>query len=292
MTLLGPEVLELLGEQGVRRCRCVIACGAARSARPPSRSPRPRRRRPPAPTRRPCGSPARTSAAGATRVAGARCGWSCWRCWLVAVVAASVWVVFFSSFVTARDVTVDRHRRRSATAASSARPTYPTGTPLARVDLDAIRARVEAIAGRQEGRGLAQLAAHRAHRRHRAHPDRRRRPAATASRALDDRGRPLRPLRQPPQAAAARDRTEPDTADEALVEGGRVIGSLPAGIASRVDTVEVASVDKIQLVLRQRPPGAVGERRRLRPEGRGARRTPAPAGPADRRLRPGASHHP
>ena len=41
----------------------------------------------------------------------------------------------------------------------------------------------------------------------------------------------------------------PDTADEALVEGGRVIGSLPAGIASRVDTVEVSSVDKIQLVL-------------------------------------------
>ena len=41
----------------------------------------------------------------------------------------------------------------------------------------------------------------------------------------------------------------PDTADEALAEAGRVIGSLPAGIAARVDTVEVSSVDKIQLVL-------------------------------------------
>jgi len=62
----------------------------------------------------------------------------------VAVVAASVWVVFFSSFVTARDVTVtgtsslgDGRIERAADV--------PTGTPLARLDLDAIRARVEAI---------------------------------------------------------------------------------------------------------------------------------------------------
>ena len=65
-----------------------------------------------------------------------------------------------------------------------------------------------------------------------------------------------------------------DTAKEALAEGGRVIGSLPARIASRVDTVQVSSVDKIQLVLRQRAQGLVGERGGLRAEGRGARRTP------------------
>jgi len=41
----------------------------------------------------------------------------------------------------------------------------------------------------------------------------------------------------------------PGTSEEALVEAGRVIASLPAGIAGRVDTVEVTSVDKIQLVL-------------------------------------------
>ncbi|MCW2711607.1 MAG: FtsQ-type protein, partial [Marmoricola sp.] len=44
-------------------------------------------------------------------------------------------------------------------------------------------------------------------------------------------------------------RTEPDTAAEALVESARVVGALPQRIAARVATLEVASVDKIQLVL-------------------------------------------
>src|SRR5689334_889995 len=64
---------------------------------------------------------------------------------LVAAVSASVWLVFFSSYVTAEDVEVtgtstlgDRRIERTADV--------PIGTPLARVDLDAVRARVESIA--------------------------------------------------------------------------------------------------------------------------------------------------
>ena len=68
----------------------------------------------------------------------------CWPSLLVAAVSASVWLVFFSSYVTAEDVEVtgtatlgDRRIERAADV--------PIGTPLARVDLDAIRARVESI---------------------------------------------------------------------------------------------------------------------------------------------------
>jgi cell division protein FtsQ len=44
-------------------------------------------------------------------------------------------------------------------------------------------------------------------------------------------------------------RTEPDTPAEALVEAARVIDALPDRIAGRVDTLEVSSVDEIELVL-------------------------------------------
>ncbi len=157
-----------------------------------------------------------------------------------------MWVVFFSSFVTARDVSVtgtatlgDGRIERAADV--------PTGTPLARVDLDAIRARVESITAVKSAEVSRSWP-------HTVHIDvTERTPIAVINQGnglqgLDDQGvlfghYATRPKRLPLVIAP------PDTADEALVEGGRVIGSLPAAIASRVDTVEVSSVDKIQLVL-------------------------------------------
>ncbi|WP_051277406.1 cell division protein FtsQ/DivIB [Marmoricola sp. URHB0036] len=165
---------------------------------------------------------------------------------VVGAVAASVWVVFFSSLVTAEDVSVtgtttlgDGRIERAADV--------PTGTPLARLDLDAIRKRVEDIASVRDAEVSRSWP-------HTVHIDvTERTPIAVINQgnglqALDDQGvlfghYAARPKRLPLVIAP------PDTADEALVEGGRVIGSLPAGIASRVDTVEVSSVDKIQLVL-------------------------------------------
>jgi cell division protein FtsQ len=44
-------------------------------------------------------------------------------------------------------------------------------------------------------------------------------------------------------------RTRPDTRTEALQETARVIDSLPASTAARVETVDVATVDEIELVL-------------------------------------------
>ena len=62
-------------------------------------------------------------------------------------------------------------------------------------------------------------------------------------------------------------RTNPGAAEEVLAEGARVVAALPASIARRVDAIEVTSIDKIQLVLGERSPRRVGERRRLRAKG-------------------------
>jgi cell division protein FtsQ len=64
---------------------------------------------------------------------------------LVAAVSASVWLVFFSGYVTARTVDVTGTRTVGESRIKEAAE-VPTGTPLARVDLDAIAARVESIA--------------------------------------------------------------------------------------------------------------------------------------------------
>jgi len=165
---------------------------------------------------------------------------------VVAAVSASVWVVFFSSYVTARDVSVtgtsslaDRRIERAADV--------PPGTPLARLDLGAIRSRVEGITSVKS----AEVSRSWPHTVHIAVTERS--PVAVINlgnglEALDQDGAlfghyAARPKRLPLVTAP------PDVAEEALAEGGRVIGSLPAEIAGRVDTVEIASVDKIQLVL-------------------------------------------
>ena len=165
---------------------------------------------------------------------------------VVFVAAASVWVVFFSSFVTARTVDVTGTTTLGTGRVERAAD-VPTGTPLARVDLGAIKARVEGISSVRSAEVSRSWP-------HTVHIDvTERTPIAVINegkglQALDDQGvlfghYASRPKRMPLVIAP------PDTAEEALVEGGRVIGSLPASIASRVDTVEISSVDKIQLVL-------------------------------------------
>lgn len=165
---------------------------------------------------------------------------------VLALLSGAVWLVFFSSYVTVRHSDVAGNR-----TVGEARIDYaaevPTGTPLARVDLDAIRARVESIPAVRR----AEVS--------RSWPDTvrievtERTPVAVIDqgaglRALDPDGVLFGSYDVPPRNLPLV-RTPPDTDGEALEEGARVIDSLPAGIARRVEVIEVSSVDEIELVL-------------------------------------------
>jgi cell division protein FtsQ len=166
---------------------------------------------------------------------------------LIALVAGSLWLVFFSSVLAVSGVRVegtavlDPGRVRRAAA-------VPTGTPLATVDLDAVGDRVE------------ELAAVKSVDVSRAWPDRVRidvteREAvavvqlAAGLRGLDEDGvmfrrYPSRPKSLPMIRVADRPRAS------VLAEAARVAGALPDDIAARVGYVEVRTVDTISLRLR------------------------------------------
>lgn len=169
---------------------------------------------------------------------------------VLALLAGAAWLVLFSDYVTAERVEIsgtttipDVRVRRAADV--------PTGTPLARVDLDRIRARVEAIPSV------------RAVEVSRSWPHavrivvQERQPVGVIERggglqALDAEGvlfgsYPSRPARLPLVEAGGGADTE------ALTEAGRVLASLPAPLLRRVDTVQVGSVDDVRLGLRGGP---------------------------------------
>lgn len=166
---------------------------------------------------------------------------------VVVLVAGAAWLLLASPYVTARDVRVS-----GLTTVTKARvqraAEVPTGTPLARVDLDAVRARVESIASVRR----AEVSRSWPHTVRIAVTERV--PVAVIDqgeglKALDSAGvlfggYQSRPKRLPLM------RTEPDVKGDALAEGAQVIASLPTDISSRVDRIDVASVDQIQLVLR------------------------------------------
>lgn len=165
---------------------------------------------------------------------------------LAAVLSGSVWLVFFSSYVSAEGVEVsgagtlgESRIKRTAEV--------PTGTPLARVDLDAIRARVESLPAVRR----AEVSRSWPHTVHLEVTER-------TPIAVIDRGNGLQSLDADGVLFGSYDnrprglplvRTEPDTRTEALEETARVIDALPQRIAGRVETVDVATVDEIELVL-------------------------------------------
>lgn len=166
----------------------------------------------------------------------------------LAVLAGAGWVVYFSGFLTAEDVEVTGSRTIGDARVERAAE-VERDRPLARVDLDAIRARVESIPSVRRvevSRGWP-------------HTVRisvtERTPVAVIDqgqgeglRAMDSEGVLFRGYENRP-ARLPLVRTEPDLPDEALVEAARVINALPDRVAGSVDRVEVASVDDIQLVL-------------------------------------------
>lgn len=169
---------------------------------------------------------------------------------VLAVLAGAGWLLFYSDYVTAERVEVT-----GATTVPTARvlraAEVPTGTPLVRVDLDRVRARVEAIPAVRSvevSRGWPHAVRIRVEEREPVGVIER----GDSLRAIDAEGilfgdYPSRPKGLPLVAAG-------DDADaEALTEAGRVLAALPADLLRRVDSVQVDSVDDVRLLLRGGP---------------------------------------
>lgn len=164
------------------------------------------------------------------------------------LVAGAAWVVLASSLLTAERVAV-RGNATLSTGRIERAAHVPLGTPLARVDLGAVRARVEAVPAVRR----AEVS--------RAWPHTvrisvtERTPVAVIDQgsglqALDADGVLFggfahRPPHLPLVVAPA------GTGAEALTEGARVVASLPPRVARKVQSVQVASVDQISLVMAQ-----------------------------------------
>jgi cell division protein FtsQ len=166
---------------------------------------------------------------------------------VLVVLVVGVWLVYFSSYLSVKGVDVrgtsllsNEQVRRAAAV--------PDGGALARVDLDRVRTRVEALAGVRS----ADVS--------REWPDRVRidveeRTAVAVVeidgqlRGMDEDGVVFRDYAQAPPSLP-RVQTGSDTSSDALHEAALVVGALPSDLAAKVDHVEVATVDEITLALR------------------------------------------
>ena len=178
--------------------------------------------------------------------------WLAWRVVLaivlaVAAVVAGVWLVFFSSVLAVDGVEVRGNRLLSEAEVREA-AAAPTGEPLARADLGAIAARIE---------GLPAVASVDVTR---AWPDRilvevvEREAVAVIDddgrlRGMDAEGVVFREFQSLPKTLP-RLKIAPDTRGEAMAEGAAVVGVLPADVVSKIDYVDVKTVDEITLHLR------------------------------------------
>ncbi len=177
--------------------------------------------------------------------------WAVWRSLLVvllvcALVAGGVWLVYFSTVLTVQRVDVrglDQIPRREIVRAAQ----VPDGEPLARLDLAAIRARVQSLA---EVRS-ADVS--------REWPDAVRIDVQerVAVAVIEIAGR-LRGLDADgvvfgdfTKRAAGLPRISPtsQTTPDALQEAAIVVAALPPALAAMVDHLEVQTVDRITLVL-------------------------------------------
>lgn len=178
--------------------------------------------------------------------------WLAWRRVLAVllallVVVGGLWLVFGSSYLSvqgAHVTGVDHLRADQVERAAE----VPVGEPLATVDLDRIRTRVEALAPVRS----ADVS--------REWPDQvrivvtEREPVAVVTlggrlRGLDADGVVFRDYQRAPDDLPQIE-TDSDTGAEALREGALVVAALPGDLASAVDHVDVATVDEITLELR------------------------------------------
>jgi cell division protein FtsQ len=162
------------------------------------------------------------------------------------LVGGGAWLVFFSSVVTVRDVSVHGNQTMSSVRVEAVAKA-PMGQQLARVDLAAIQARVESLPAVKSA-SVSRSWPHTI-----AISVTERTPVAVVDRgarlqAVDDDGVLFGSYAHPPDDLPLI-ATAPDVKSEALAEAARVVTSLRADIAGDVDQVEVESVDRIRLHL-------------------------------------------
>jgi cell division protein FtsQ len=166
---------------------------------------------------------------------------------LVGLVVGGLWAVYFSSLLAVRGVQVDGATELSAAEVRTA-AAVPDGEPLAAVDLAQVRSRVEALAAVASADVTRQWP-------HTVRVSVRERVAVAVvelggqARGMDASGVVFKDYRRAP-AGLPQVRTTTSTRSDALREAAEVISALPADLASRVDHVEVETVDQISLVLR------------------------------------------
>ncbi len=174
--------------------------------------------------------------------------WLAWRRVLavvlvLALVAGSVWLVFFSPVLAVDDVRVEGDELLEPTEVRRA-AAVPVGEPLATVDLDAISARILDLAPVKD----VDVS--------RAWPDavriavQERVAVAVVERdgvvrGVDAEGVVFRGFPTAPDLPELRMGVE--TESEALTEAATVVGVLPPALAARVDFVDVESIDTIAL---------------------------------------------
>jgi len=202
------------------------------------------------------GAPVVDRAAAKTRRRFARRQWARrWLAWkyvvavvlLVVLLVGGVWLVFFSTYLSVQGVEVTGVRQLRASQVLAA-ANVPDGEPLARVDLDRIRSRVEAMAPVRSADVTREW------------PDQVRiaveeREAiaiveiAGQLRGMDAEGVVFRDYATAPPDLP-RVESSAATGSEALREAALVVAALPSDLAAQVDHVEVRTVDEISLVLR------------------------------------------
>jgi len=166
---------------------------------------------------------------------------------LVALLAGVTWLFWFSSALAVRTVEVSGADRIGDSEVRAAAD-VPEGEQLARLDLDTLRARIEALADVRSATAT------------RTWPDtvtvtvEERTPVAVVEiggrlRGLDVDGVVFREFRSAPKGLP-RVQTPADTGRDALLEAAAVVSALPEGLTRKVDHVEVATVDQISLELR------------------------------------------
>lgn len=166
---------------------------------------------------------------------------------LLALVGGGTWLLLFSSTLAVQGVEVTGAETISAAEVREV-AAVPDGEPLATVDLEAVRARVEAlaeVAGAEVSRQWPDAVRVQVEERV---------PVAVVDlggtlRAMDADGVVFAEYRRAPEGLP---RVQATTAIgiEALQESARVVDALPSDLASRVDHVDVESIDRISLSLR------------------------------------------